>query len=90
MDGKQCVVVTGASSGIGLGAMKVLVQRGYHVCGSVRKPADGQRLQDEFGPCFTPLLFDITDEAAVQKAAAQVCTVTQCMRVCCCLACGID
>ena len=65
-------MVTGASTGIGLGTVGVLVQQGYHVCGSVRKAADGERLQDVFGAAFTPLLFDITDEAAVKAAAMQV------------------
>jgi NADP-dependent 3-hydroxy acid dehydrogenase YdfG len=69
--GQRCVVVTGASSGIGLGTVRVLSEAGYHVCGSVRKPDDGQRLCEQFGESFTPLLFDVLDEAAVQKAAAQ-------------------
>jgi NAD(P)-dependent dehydrogenase (short-subunit alcohol dehydrogenase family) len=38
----------------------------------VRKEADAKRLQGEFGDFFTPLLFDVTDEAAVHKAAAEV------------------
>ncbi|BDA49900.1 Uncharacterized oxidoreductase YbbO [Coccomyxa sp. Obi] len=69
---KRCVVVTGASSGIGLGTVRVLVQAGYHVCGSVRRAADGERLCAEFCDDFTPLLFDVTDSAAVKKAADQV------------------
>ena len=39
---------------------------------SVRSEADGKRLQAEFGDFFTPLVMDITDEAAVRKAAAEV------------------
>ena len=65
-------MVTGASTGIGLGTARVLVQQGYHIFGSVRKAADGQRIQGELGAAFTPLLFDITDEAAVKAAAMQV------------------
>ena len=38
----------------------------------MRKEADAKRLQGEFGDFFTPLLFDVTDEAAVHKAAADV------------------
>ncbi|MBX3063667.1 MAG: SDR family NAD(P)-dependent oxidoreductase [Anaerolineae bacterium] len=66
------VVITGVSSGIGWGTAKVLIQRGFHVYGSVRKTADAERLSSEFGASFTPLLFDVTDEAAVQQAAAVV------------------
>jgi NAD(P)-dependent dehydrogenase (short-subunit alcohol dehydrogenase family) len=38
----------------------------------VRKQADADRLKGEFGQNFTPLLFDVTDEAAVLAAARQV------------------
>src|SRR5215210_7918373 len=68
----QSVVVTGVSTGIGWGITKVLIQRGFRVFGSVRKPQDAERLSKAFGECFVPLLFDITDEAAVQAAAQQV------------------
>ncbi|HKB48794.1 MAG TPA: SDR family NAD(P)-dependent oxidoreductase, partial [Ktedonobacterales bacterium] len=61
----RSVVVTGTSSGIGWGTAKVLVGKGIHVFGSVRKPEDAERLSKELGARFTPLLFDITDEAAV-------------------------
>ena len=40
--------------------------------GSVRKQADADRLKSEFGANFTPLLFDVTDEAAVLAAAREV------------------
>lgn len=68
----KSVVVTGASTGIGLGVVKVLIQNGYRVFGSVRKQADAERLKAEFGDAFTPLIFDVTDEAAVHAAAGQV------------------
>jgi hypothetical protein len=38
----------------------------------VRKQADADRLKGEFGANFTPLLFDVTDEAAVKAAAVTV------------------
>jgi NAD(P)-dependent dehydrogenase (short-subunit alcohol dehydrogenase family) len=68
----KTVVVTGASTGIGWGCVKVLVGHGFHVFGSVRKQADADRLAAEFGANFSPLLFDVTDEAAVKKGAAAV------------------
>ncbi|PCJ70213.1 MAG: oxidoreductase [Rhodobiaceae bacterium] len=68
----KSVVVTGVSTGIGWGVTKVLIGKGMHVFGSVRKPEDGERLKAEFGDAFTPLLFDVTDEAAVAAAATQV------------------
>src|SRR5258708_5817725 len=68
----RSVVITGTSTGIGWGAAKILLAKGFRVFGSVRKPADAQRLSAEFGGNFVPLLFDVTDEAAVYAAAGQV------------------
>ncbi|MBN9578459.1 MAG: SDR family NAD(P)-dependent oxidoreductase, partial [Alphaproteobacteria bacterium] len=68
----KSAVVTGASTGIGRGCVKILAQNGFHVFGSVRKETDANRLSQEFGADFTPLLFDITDEAAVAHAAESV------------------
>ncbi len=39
---------------------------------SVRTEADAKRLQGEFGDFYTPLIFDVTDEKAVHKAAVEV------------------
>src|ERR1700710_2550746 len=68
----KSIVVTGSATGIGWGIAKVLIQKGFRVFGSVRKAADGERLAKEFGQNFVPVLFDVTDEAAVAKAADQV------------------
>ena len=68
----QSIVVTGVSTGIGWGILKVLIGRGYRVFGSVRKAQDAERLSKEFGELFVPLIFDITDEAGVHTAAQQV------------------
>ena len=68
----QSVVVTGVSTGIGWGVTRVLIQRGFRVFGSVRKTEDAERLSREFGEHFLPLIFDVTDEEAVQAAAQQV------------------
>src|SRR3982074_2552618 len=68
----QSVVITGTSTGIGWGTAKVLLNRGFRVFGSVRKQADADRLKEQFGANFTPLLFDVTDEAQVLAAAREV------------------
>jgi NAD(P)-dependent dehydrogenase (short-subunit alcohol dehydrogenase family) len=68
----QSVVITGASTGIGHACAKFLLDKGYRVFGSVRKQADADRLKNEFGANFTPLLFDVTDEPAVLAAARDV------------------
>jgi NAD(P)-dependent dehydrogenase (short-subunit alcohol dehydrogenase family) len=68
----SAVVVTGVSTGIGWGTVKVLTGKGLHVFGSVRKAADAWRLSREFPERFTPLIFDVTDESAVRTAAETV------------------
>jgi NAD(P)-dependent dehydrogenase (short-subunit alcohol dehydrogenase family) len=68
----KSVVVTGVSTGIGWGVTKVLTAQGFRVFGSVRQQADADRLRQEFGDKFVPLIFDVTDEAAVHAAAAKV------------------
>jgi len=68
----KSVVVTGVSTGIGHSAAKVLAGKGFHVFGSVRKAADAERLKAELGDKFTPLIFDVTDEAGVRRGAETV------------------
>ena len=72
MANSKDVVVTGVSTGIGWGTTKVLVSKGLRVFGSVRKQADADRLQREFGDSFVPLIMDITDADAVHEAAQKV------------------
>ena len=68
----QSVVITGVSTGIGWASAKLLLDRGFRVFGSMRKQADADRLKAQFGPNFIPLMFDVTDEAAVLAAAREV------------------
>ena len=69
--GQKCVVVTGASTGIGLGTVRLLVQEKFHVFGSVRKQRDAEILRKEFGDAVTPLLFDVCDAPAIKEGATQ-------------------
>lgn len=66
------ILITGASTGIGYGAARQFIRRGYTVFGSVRSDADAHRLQTELGNQFVPLVFDVTDAAAVAQAARQL------------------
>jgi NAD(P)-dependent dehydrogenase (short-subunit alcohol dehydrogenase family) len=59
-------------TGIGWGITKVLITKGLTVFGSVRQQSDADRLQREFGEAFAPLIMDVTDRQAVERAAAQV------------------
>ena len=73
----KSVVVTGVSTGIGWGVTKILIAKGFRVFGSVRQAADAERLTREFGDRFQPLIFDVTDEAAVAAAAQTVRTALE-------------
>ncbi len=66
------VLITGISTGIGRATAQELLAHGYHVLGSVRRQADAAQLQAQLGQNLTPLLFDVTDQAAVKAAAEQV------------------
>jgi hypothetical protein len=73
----KSVVVTGASTGIGAGAVAVLVRKGWRVFGSVRRQSDGLALRREYGDAFAPLLFDVEDDGAILDAADQVRSMLQ-------------
>jgi NAD(P)-dependent dehydrogenase (short-subunit alcohol dehydrogenase family) len=66
------VVVTGVSTGIGYATVAEFVKNGYHVFGSVRKQADADQLKIDFGEAFTPLMFDVVDQDAIDLAARKV------------------
>jgi NAD(P)-dependent dehydrogenase (short-subunit alcohol dehydrogenase family) len=69
------IVITGVSSGFGLATAAELLTRGYRVFGSVRKAADASKVSDQLrSPGFTPLLFDVTDHAAIAEAVSQLTT----------------
>lgn len=69
---KPSVVVTGASTGIGESCVAAAVAAGFVVFGSVRRESDAQRLAARHGEDFVPLFFDVTDGAAIARAAAEV------------------
>ena len=69
---KLSIVITGVSTGIGYATAKLLAERGFQVFGSVRSEADADRTSRDLGPNFCPLLFDVTDQPAVNKAAELV------------------
>jgi NAD(P)-dependent dehydrogenase (short-subunit alcohol dehydrogenase family) len=65
MDRANVVLVTGASSGIGLACAKLLSERGHTVYGTSRKPS-----QPSLG--FRMLELDVTQDASVQAAVSTV------------------
>lgn len=72
----ETVLITGASSGIGLATSKLFLQRGYRVLGSVRNETDAHRLRQTLAPPFHPLVFDVCDRRAITGAAAEAKDIT--------------
>ncbi|MCH7513221.1 MAG: SDR family oxidoreductase [Bacteroidetes bacterium] len=66
------IVITGVSTGIGLGCTRSFIKNGFRVFGSVRKQQDADRLREELGSKYVPLVFDVTDHDAVISAAEEV------------------
>jgi NADP-dependent 3-hydroxy acid dehydrogenase YdfG len=66
----RVAVVTGASSGIGEAASKVLAAQGFHVVAVARRKDRIEALADEIGG--TAVVADVTDDAAVAGLAAQL------------------
>ena len=65
----KTVVITGASTGIGLATVKSCLEHGYTVIATARKPEDIDRL-DNMG-CSTVFL-ELSDEESVKKAAEEI------------------
>ncbi len=64
----KSIVITGTSTGIGYASSKLFIENGYRVFGSVRNEADADKVSNELGSNFVPLIFDVTDEAAVKNS----------------------
>lgn len=62
------VLITGASSGIGLAAANLFAQRGWRVAATMRTPSDGTALEKQDGVKVLPL--DVTDTDSVEAAVA--------------------
>lgn len=65
---KQSILITGVSSGIGLGITKKLLDHGHRVFGSVRTEEKAKQLEAALGDNFIPLIFDISSEQQIASA----------------------
>ena len=66
------ILITGAARGIGRALCEDAFRRGWSVIGSVREADTAMALEAELGSRFRALVFDVTDAAAVAKAAASL------------------
>ena len=61
-------IVTGASRGIGLATSRLLADAGARVYGLARSGDDLDRIAETLGDRFRPVVCDVTDAEAVQRA----------------------
>ncbi|AGH96436.1 SDR family oxidoreductase [Pseudobdellovibrio exovorus] len=64
---QKTVLVTGASSGIGLETVRALFTEGYNVVATVRKDVDEDRLNQLYNKKIHIVKMDVTDEAAIAE-----------------------
>lgn len=70
------VLITGASSGIGLACAQAFDARGWRVFAGVRRPEDADRLRALLSAASQPVLLDVTAEAQVVAARDAVARAT--------------
>jgi NAD(P)-dependent dehydrogenase (short-subunit alcohol dehydrogenase family) len=70
MQKDKYVLITGASSGIGLDACSYLIQKGFKVIGTVRKENDRERLQHLFPVDFECLIMDVTKTDDIEAVSS--------------------
>ena len=66
------ILITGAARGIGRALCEDALRRGWDVIGSVRDAETAKALEAELGSRFRALVFDVTDAAAIAKAADEL------------------
>lgn len=66
---EKCVLITGASSGIGFASAAHLAAGGVLVLAGVRRPEDGERLSRQGTGLIRPVILDVTEEDSIQAAA---------------------
>lgn len=70
----KAVLVTGASTGIGQACALHLDHLGHRVYAGIRKQAHAEELRRRGSGRITPVFLDVTDQAQVDAAAAQIAT----------------
>ena len=69
---KGNLVITGSSTGIGEACVLRLAQKNFRIFAIIRKASDGERLKTQNPKNIVPIFFDVRDEKAIARGAAQV------------------
>lgn len=64
----RSVLITGVSSGIGLGMTKKFLAQGHRVIGSVRSQEKAEELRSTLGDRFSPLVFDLCNQSEIDAS----------------------
>lgn len=75
-DTRNSVLISGASSGIGLSCAKLLAEQGFRVFAGYRNPADATHLK-AIHPNIEPVNLDVTQPESIQAATAYLETQLQ-------------
>lgn len=70
--GRDWIVITGASGGIGRATARLLAAQGFTVFAGVRREADGEAVRAGAPEYIRPLILDVTDQESVREAAGAV------------------
>ena len=65
-------LITGATAGFGQASARKFVSEGWRVIGTGRRADRLEAMKGELGEAFLPLVFDMTDEAAMDAALASL------------------
>ncbi len=68
----KCVVISGASTGIGYALALEFDQRGFHVYAGVRRAEDGDRLRQAGSERMKPVTLEVTQDASVDAVVERV------------------
>ncbi|WP_033293093.1 SDR family oxidoreductase [Amycolatopsis jejuensis] len=66
---QSCVVVTGASTGLGAASARELARRGFHVLAGVRRDQDADAIR---APGVEPVILDVTKPEHIADLAARI------------------
>lgn len=68
----KTVLITGVTSGLGLGLANKFLEIGCRVIGSVRSEEQALQLQNNLGDDFVPLVFDLSRSSEIEAAAKKL------------------